>query len=347
MLYLFPTIDVEGVHGIRPFEQMARGDIGASEEWGAVKLARIFEKHQVSATFFVDVYEATLYGEEPVGKLCKELVSLGQDVELHTHPSWRDDVRDFPFIRQLKRDRAFGAQEKDFLHRCSLEEQEAILRWGISFLERWIGRKPIAHRAGGYGANEDTLRSLSRVGIPIDSSMFEHPNCRLDLNRNSFDCLHSVVEVPITGFERIENLHLGPKVMTRRNPFFRTDIDGCALDDLDWYVDVASGLDTGIMNLFMHSYSLLRFDRSFRWFRPNSEKRILLERFLEEVSHNNNVKVVSMTRFYDDFVNGKEPISWGCIEDMRPTRTVNGSVLDVLAKKVTTRLVGSYHQLMG
>jgi len=347
MLFLFPTVDVEGVHGVRPFEQMARGDIGASEEWGALALARIFAKYQLSATFFVDVYESSLYGEEPVGRLCQELTSLGQDVELHTHPSWRDDPRDFSFIRSLKRDRAFGVQDKDFLYKCSLREQKIILEWGISFLERWIGRKPIAHRAGGYGANEDTLRALSKVGISIDSSMFEHPNCRLDLNRNCFDHRHGVVEVPITGFDRILNLHFGIKVMTRRYPFWRTDIDGCSLDDLLWYVDVASGMEKGIMNLFMHSYSLLRFDHTFRWFRPDREKRSLLEVFLKKVTGNKNVKIVSMSSFYDDYVIGKGSISLNDIKDVRSVRTIDVSALDVLATRVRARIIRSIHQITG
>ena len=39
-----PTIDVEGVHGNDPFNQMVLGNIGEKENWGIYKLAKIFSK---------------------------------------------------------------------------------------------------------------------------------------------------------------------------------------------------------------------------------------------------------------------------------------------------------------
>ena len=62
MFYIIPTIDVEGVHGQTPFEQMILGRV-SDKEWGIKLLAEIFNKYDVQATFFVDVFEYTLWGK--------------------------------------------------------------------------------------------------------------------------------------------------------------------------------------------------------------------------------------------------------------------------------------------
>ena len=61
----------------------------------------------------------------------------------------------------------------------SFNEQVEILEHGIDCLKRWGAGKPIAHRAGAYGINIDTIKALKKVGIYIDSSMFfGHENCK-------------------------------------------------------------------------------------------------------------------------------------------------------------------------
>ena len=292
-------MDVEGVHGDKPFSQMARGEIGLAEDWGALCLARLFVDCCVEGTFFVDVYESSLYGENVVGKLCQEIDALGQDVQLHTHPSWRDDPRDFEALRKLKRSRCFMPQTKDFLYKCSLEEQIELISWGSNFLSNFLGKRPVAHRAGGYGADENTLRALSELGFAIDSSMFVHPNCRLDLKKNSIDFKHGVLQIPITGFEKHQRLTLGAELSRRHFPFFRTGVDDCGLDELLWFVDEMAGSGTRVMNLFMHSYSLLDFDKTFAWFRPSESRRQKLRNFLKQIRHRDDVKVISMREFYE------------------------------------------------
>ena len=43
--YVAISIDVEGVHGRNPFGQMAYGDIGEEEDWGALKIARVLKEN--------------------------------------------------------------------------------------------------------------------------------------------------------------------------------------------------------------------------------------------------------------------------------------------------------------
>ncbi len=59
MLTIVPTVDTEGFHGARPFEQYILGEVGGSQEdWGVFRIFDICRGNGVSATFFVDVYES-------------------------------------------------------------------------------------------------------------------------------------------------------------------------------------------------------------------------------------------------------------------------------------------------
>ena len=167
MITILPTIDVEGVHGSSPFEQMVLGEIGTEETWGVYRLANIFKRWRISATFFVDCFEHVFWGETPIEEVCVNLVELGQDVQLHTHPSWRDDSRDSLELRSLKQRKGFLPQTKDFMAKLSKDEQVQVLQHGVDLLKRWTGKKPIAHRSGGYSINQNTIEALALVGIPI------------------------------------------------------------------------------------------------------------------------------------------------------------------------------------
>ena len=43
---------------------------------------------------------------------------------------------------------------------------------GAKKIESWTGLWPKSHRAGSYGANEETYKALEKAGIFIDSSIF-------------------------------------------------------------------------------------------------------------------------------------------------------------------------------
>jgi hypothetical protein len=62
--------------------------------------------------------------------------------------------------------------------------------------------RPVAFRAGNYGANDDTLRALAAIGIRYDSShcpAFPQTRSRLSLGPETRDpvLLNGVIEVPI------------------------------------------------------------------------------------------------------------------------------------------------------
>jgi hypothetical protein len=302
MITIFPTIDVEGVHGHRPFEQMVLGEVDDSQTWGIYRLAETFKRWNVSATFFVDCYEHTFWGEQALKEVCIRLLDLGQDVQLHTHPSWRDDKRDFGHVREMKRNKSYLSQGLDFMAKLTLDQQISVLEYGINLLYKWIGKKPIAHRSGGYSVNEDTIIALRNVGIPIDSSINRsHSNTRLDWTTNRVIEKNGVIQVPVTLFD-----YLFLPISDRRNIKIwskrrKTDLDACTLEDLLWFVEEAKHLDLKIMNLFMHSYSLLDYDNHFSDFSPEPADLQKLDSFLEYGTQNSDVRFMNMTEFLEQY----------------------------------------------
>ena len=337
MFVIIPTIDAEGVHGCNPFETMMYGAIGQGSNYGVGMLADIFNSFGLRATFFLDVFEHTLYGESRLRKVCDLLLARNQDIQLHTHPAWRDDSRDFKKIRRLKKERSYFPQDKDFMFKCSFEEQVEILEHGIDCLERWTGNSSIAHRAGGYGVNEDTIRALRRVGIPVDSSMrYGHPNSEVSWSINRVVSYDGVVEVPITGYHMLQEVILGKRIVVREDPFRVTGLNSCTLEELLWFVDKGSNSQLCVMNFFMHSYSLLRFDKRFRSFRPDFNNIRKLEEFLKITVGRSDIVFMSMTEFWRRY---QESPSAYQGEDYLPTCSQKITLFSVIARRLRKMVI--------
>lgn len=292
MLTIVPTIDTEGMHGTRPFEQFILGQVdGSSEDWGTFRIADICQANGVPATFFVDVYEKSFWGVDKMRDLCRKLTDSGFDVQLHTHPGWRDDPHDFPELRKLKSEKSYLSQEKDFMAKLSQDQQEQILREGMDMIEDWTGVRPVAHRSGGYSINNDTISALVAVGIALDSSMYSgHAHSEVTWSQNAIVEKHGLLELPVTLMNYA--FHLPVAGTLYRKPM-KTDLDSCTLDELIAYVDAASDAGLKLMNLFMHSYSLLAFDHDYRRIEGDPADAHKLNSFLEIMSHRDDVRIMS------------------------------------------------------
>lgn len=324
MLVVVPTIDVEGVHGTNPFEQMILGQIGVDGDWGVYRLAEIFRKFEVQATFFVDVYEHTFWGENRMECLCQRLVALEQDVQLHTHPSWRDDIHDFPWLRKLKKEKSFFSQQFDFMGKLSMEKQVEILEHGIDLFKKWLGCKPIAHRSGGYSINADTVKALTKVGIALDSSMFRsHPNSKINWSANRVVHKDGLVELPVTVLNYVFVVPFGFSNIKIYSKTMKTDLDTCSLEELLVYVKQAQKMGIKVLNLFMHSYSLMEFDSFYRTIKPEKTDLQKLEQFLGELRLHSDVRMISCSEFLAAYRNHPDDFDGSdAIPDVQANRKI-------------------------
>ncbi len=138
-MYLIITIDTEAVHSNSPLDNMMWGRLnGVEGEYGIGLIADICERYGMKATFFLDVYEHSYYGQHALKAVATYLDRRGHDVQLHTHPAWYQDKRDLLQIRQMKRERSCFSPDKYWMNLNTLEEQIEILMHGKELLEDWL-----------------------------------------------------------------------------------------------------------------------------------------------------------------------------------------------------------------
>lgn len=278
-VYLFITIDVEaGSYMGRPNKLSDRiyGHIGV-EYWGIPKIMELCKKYNVGATFFVDVYEYKYYGEEAFKKIATEIKENGFDVQLHAHPHW------------------YYGNTRDNMWQYSLKQQTEIIREGKRLLYDWTGINPVAFRAGGYAADENTLLALEANDIYIDSSLvYGNALSKLNLlipplSKNKPSLINKIYEVPVTVFKE-----LGFGKYERLRSF---DIEADTLRELKYVVEQAKDHHLPTLVLMMHSHSFVKWnaDRTRHWGNPEELRRF--EEFLQYVSSDKSIVPVTFSEF--------------------------------------------------
>jgi peptidoglycan/xylan/chitin deacetylase (PgdA/CDA1 family) len=227
----------------------------------------VIERYGGCGTFFVDVYNRTTVSEDLIAHTVREIDERSHEVALHTHPA-------FPIGR-----RGYGMEQT--MMALPLAKQSKFVAEGAAMIERWTGKRPVSHRAGGYGANYDTLRALAEHGIPYDSSVFHgYPRCGLNeppLTINRPRHHNGVLEIPVSVTRN--ELHAGPVRLVAMNK--KLDPDWCSPRELERQVDALMAPLRGPIVLFLHSYSLLDIERGFR---PSPAAVARLDRILAYVT---------------------------------------------------------------
>jgi len=153
----------------------------------------VFDRHGIKADFFVDPMPALLWGVEAIADIVGPIVERGHGIQLHLHTEWLALAGlDNPLKGRS------GQNIKDF----SCEEQCFLIDYARSTLMAAGASRPIAFRAGNYGANDDTLRALAELGMAYDTSHcpgITGSACAIGLGPGDRQPLRhcGVVEVPI------------------------------------------------------------------------------------------------------------------------------------------------------
>ena len=244
------------------------------EEFGVPKIIEICDKYGAKATFFVDVYMHRHYGKQQTRDFCQRIARDGHDVQLHAHTSW------------------LPGSHSGFLYDFPLDRQVDILREGKELIDEWVGRPPVAFRAGSYSANLDTIQALARNGFLIDSSYFARRHtCQLSrqlCNRyaNKQFRIDEIVEIPVTTYWL---LNKGPL-----RKLSKLDFNACSLAELRDVVPkmIAGGVRQIV--LFLHSFSFIRWKKDFSGFVPNHRAIARFDNFLREFKGWKNIRFTTM-----------------------------------------------------
>jgi hypothetical protein len=201
MLPVFLTIDTEFSSGMfahgsaRDWKDNFRTCIACETSSGDVGIfyqMDVADKHGLKLVFFVDPMPALVWGIEPIKHMVSPILERGHDVQLHLHPEWLAFAQSNPLGDRTGKNLAeFSAEDQLVLLTVALE---ALMAAGAPF--------PTAFRAGNYGADDNTLRCLSQLGIPFDTSFppgLAQSDCRLSFGADVLTPTrwHGVTELPI------------------------------------------------------------------------------------------------------------------------------------------------------
>jgi hypothetical protein len=205
---------------------------------------QIAANYSATVTHFVDVYPFECYGEQKFSGLCESILLSGHELALHTHPSGRFD------------------KKRQFMHQYSYKEQAEIIAFGKQKIKDWAGIEVKSHRAGGYGANNDTLGALKENDIFIDSSFFaNHPHCQIELKTiNQISRVKGVLEVPVSVYKKFITYY---PIMIRRMNYQKLDFRyGASISDI---LQTINEMPNGaVIVLFMHSFNFLNLPYNFK-----------------------------------------------------------------------------------
>jgi hypothetical protein len=144
--------------------------------------------------FFVDPMPTMVWGVAAIEDIVGPILEAGQDVELHCHTEWLEIAGPDSILPGQA-----GTNIQDF----AFEEQCRILDYARTTLMAAGAPKPVAFRAGNYGANDDTLRALAALGLRYDTShcpaLVGEGDCAISLGTDHRTPLlhHGVIEVPV------------------------------------------------------------------------------------------------------------------------------------------------------
>lgn len=224
------------------FEIFIKGKV-QSGEVGVKLINDLASEYDAAVEHFVDVYPYERYGESKFERLCVDIIRGGHGVNLHTHPSGRYD------------------KNRKFMWQYSLDEQVEIIKFGKQKIKEWIGIDAPAHRAGGYGANDDTIQALKLNDIFIDSSFFyKNGNCKINYDYiNKVFEKNGVLQLPVSVYEKQKRYGF----LKTKSSFQKFDFRyGSSADEILKAIDIMP--ENCIIVLFLHSFNFLNLKYSFK-----------------------------------------------------------------------------------
>lgn len=238
-MYTIFTVDVEGHVGNAPVKHLIYGETEDGKLCGIDMLMDVLDRYKIRGLFFVDIAEVWDYGEQEIGDVLQHIKERGHDVGVHIHPDHMAD------------------KSRLFLSEYNREEQFDIIKKCTDFYECVLGERPIAFRAGKYGANRETLEILAEFGFKADFSEFYGQKwCHIDppvakVNVQRID--NGLIEIPVTSYisldvgfySRYDKMDCGQPISE-----FKTVFDELKKNKND------------IAVLFAHSFSLIDWRRT-------------------------------------------------------------------------------------
>ena len=214
----------------------------------------MLERHGLTGVYFVDPMPALVHGPSVIEAIVRPIIERGHEVQLHLHTEW------LTFARFNPAGRLTGRNIGDF----PLAAQKKLIGSARDMLVAAGAPRPIAFRAGNFGANDDTLRALASLGFRFDSSFngaWAGHGCEISLDPGNLGMRvhHGLCEVPVSG------------LLDRASRFRPAQLCAMSEEEMRDALDHSAASGAIQFSAFSHSFELLSRDRAV----PN---RLAIER---------------------------------------------------------------------
>ena len=204
----------------------------------------ILEENGLRGTFFIEVLATHVVPDSQLADAYRQIVRRGHDAQLHLHPVYHY----FRLFRQGRITRQQLPPTMDLIGSLSIETQVELLQEGCRLFRGFVGKGPIAFRAGCFGGSPTTLAALAKLSFRYDSSFnaaYLGKQCLMDgvAPSNAPWRDGSIWEVPVTNFET------GVWKLRGLKPL---DIGAVSLLEMQRVLNEVEALGIGVVVFIMH-----------------------------------------------------------------------------------------------
>jgi len=236
--------------------------------WALPGTLTILEEYDLPAVFFVEPLFSERFGVEPLKEIIGLLQEKKQEIQLHMHPEWVNEVDD----RLLS-----GVREKiPNMAYCSREQQTQLIQWGIARMAEAGVEGINAFRAGSFCANCATLQAVATNNLVFDSSYnLSGPLGVSDMAAGEF----------LNHPRYIENIYEYPVSVIKdpiRGTYRNVQINALSLTELINYLETAFEKNWDSVVVVTHNFELLSRDKT----RVDKIVRKRFDRFCQYLAKN-------------------------------------------------------------
>ncbi len=235
-LYVIITCDTEDKNSSIPY--LYECDFGERGNCGVHYIMDQLEKHSMRGVFFTNIYEHKNFTgnyEFYLENLIREMTQRGHEVGLHFH--YHGSSLDY--YNKLISSYDYSTQRK-------------IIEYGIDFIEKNTGVRPVSARGGAYDCNEVTFKVLEDLGIKVDSSCF-YAHTGVGNQFHHFRSLNQVVNINNIIEFPIVNMY------NDRGKPKKFDINQLSLRELTYFINhMKERDDFNAVQFMFHSFSFIQ-----------------------------------------------------------------------------------------
>lgn len=218
-------------------------------------LLETLQKYGLTATFFTESLQNRYFGIEPMQRRVDQILSAGQDVQLHVHPCWLN-FENGKLIGKTQNDKCTGhAPEK--LTEIFATAYQHFCDWGFG--------KPVAVRTGNFSTGLDTFPACKAAGLAFSSNIaagLHYPSAPQLQHFYGFQNIAGVTELPLTSFNSFS-------VKGRRSQRIMA-ITACSFSEMRSALLQAYEYGLDAVCILTHPFEFTRFDNvRYLNLRPN------------------------------------------------------------------------------